>query len=68
MSRRDDETAAFPAVRVIAATELAILCVIDDDKIWVPQSQVHDDSEVWAKGDEGTLVVTAWWAEQRGLV
>jgi len=34
----------------------------------VPQSQIHEDSEVWKRGDEGTLVVTQWWAEQRGLV
>ncbi|MFA4971166.1 MAG: hypothetical protein WC683_01040 [bacterium] len=34
--------------------------------VWVPQSQVHEDSEVYQEGDEGTLVVSEWWAEQQG--
>lgn len=37
------------------------------DEMWVPKSQVHEDSEVWKHGQEGTLVVSTWWAEQRGL-
>lgn len=35
---------------------------------WIPQSQVHDDSEVWRTGDRGQLVLTRWIAEQKGLV
>lgn len=36
--------------------------------LWVPQSQVDDDSEVWKAGQTGTLVVSEWWANERGLV
>ncbi len=34
---------------------------------WIPQSQVHDDSEVWRERDHGELVVSRWIAEQKGL-
>ena len=36
-------------------------------ELWVPQSAVHDNSEVWKLGQSGKLVVYAWWAELRGL-
>lgn len=31
---------------------------------WVPKSVLHDDSEVFSKGDIGKVVVEAWWGEQ----
>lgn len=49
------------------ATAAALLCVIDGKEHWVPQSQIDDDSEVFAKGGEGKLVTTLWWAEKAGL-
>jgi len=54
--------------KAIAESEKAIKVVIDGEAHWIPQSQIHDDSEVWKKGDEGELVVTQWIAEQKGLV
>ena len=38
----------------------------DDGTGWVPQSQIHEDSEVYQMGDSGSLVVTRWIAEQKG--
>jgi len=38
----------------------------DDDGEWIPQSQIHDDSEVYKEGHTGTLVVTAWFARKKG--
>jgi hypothetical protein len=38
----------------------------DDGTAWVPQSQIHEDSEVYQMGDSGSLVVTRWIAEQKG--
>ena len=35
---------------------------------WIPQSQIHDDSEVWRAGDTGRLVLTRWIARQKGFV
>lgn len=40
-----------------------------DEDVWVPHSQIHEDSEVYGMGadeTEGTLVVKKWFAEQRG--
>lgn len=62
-----DEVAEFEDVTVKAQTERAILCEIDGEEHWVPQSQVHDVSEVWKKGDTGKLVVARWWAVKEGL-
>lgn len=35
-------------------------------KIWVPKSQIHDDSEVFQNGQSGKLVVTEWLAKEKG--
>ena len=64
----DDNTVEFEDVFVEAETPLAILCEIDGKKCWIPQSQIQADSEVWHAEDQGTLVVTRWWAEKEGLV
>lgn len=50
-----------------AETASAILVVVDGDEIWIPQSQVDDDSEVYSKGDEGALVITDFIADKKGL-
>jgi hypothetical protein len=41
-----------------------------DEEVWIPQSQIHDDSEVYDAEDnaEGTLVVKRWFAEKKGWV
>ena len=53
----------------LRATDKAILVRIQDDlELWIPQSVVHDDSEVWKEDDEGTLIVAGWFAEKNGLV
>jgi hypothetical protein len=62
-----DSTAQFNDVRATAATAKALLCVVGGEEHWVPRSQIHDNSEVYEKGHEGKLVVTAWWADKAGL-
>lgn len=37
------------------------------DEVWIPKSQIHEDSEVTESGDEGNLVITRWLAEQMGV-
>ena len=34
--------------------------------VWVPFTAVHDDSEVWHKGDVGTLILHEWYATKKG--
>lgn len=56
-------------VKVIHATSKAIL--IDSDELseeWIPNAAVHNDSEVYQKGDEGTLTIHGWFAEKKGWI
>lgn len=54
--------------KCIAETSKALLitCPEMDEDFWIPTSQVHDDSEVFEKDHEGTLVISLWLARQRG--
>jgi hypothetical protein len=54
-------------VEAIAETDKALLCIIDCEEVWGPLSQICEESEVTAKGDFGTLVVTTWFAKSAGL-
>ncbi len=49
-------------------TEKALLVVVEGEETWIPKGQIHDDSEVYRQGHTGTLIVSLWIAEQRGLV
>jgi len=65
-----DDVVEFNDVKVIKASERAILCRCDDwyaDE-WIPLSQISDDSDVFEEGDEGLLIVTEWIATQKGLI
>jgi hypothetical protein len=62
------DVAEFEDAVCVRATDKAILVRIDGKEHWIPQTQVHADSEVFSEGDEGKLVVTQWIAEQKGLV
>ena len=53
-------------VLCVRQTDKAILVVVDGAEEWVPQSQIDEDSEVWQEGDEGTLIVSGWFAEKMG--
>lgn len=54
----------------IQSTDKAILVSAPDfdEPRWIPQSMVHDDSDVWEKGDEGILIVQEWWAKKQGWI
>lgn len=54
-------------VTVKRETEAAILVVVEGEEIWIPKSQIHDDSEVYEKDTEGQLVIPLWLAEAKGL-
>lgn len=65
---RATEFVTIDDVTALRSSDKALLCVIDGEHLWVPQSQIADDSEVYERGHEGKLVVTHWWASERGLV
>lgn len=65
---------AFEGVKIgngvgVKETERALLVKLDDeeDERWIPKSVIHDDSEVFEEGGEGTVVVAPWWAKKEGL-
>jgi hypothetical protein len=51
-----------------AQTDKALLCDFGDKEVWVPQSQIHDNSDVWQVGDKGDLMVSVWWATKAGVI
>lgn len=64
----DDEGTEIGEGKCIRATARAILVKLETgEEEWIPKSCVHDNSEVWDEGQEGTVVVKTWWAEQAGL-
>ena len=38
------------------------------EPLWIPKSQIDDDSEVYAAGTSGTLIVSEWIATEKGLL
>lgn len=36
-------------------------------EFWIPSSQVHDNSEVYQKGDTGKLIMSRWIAQQKNI-
>lgn len=53
-----------------ARSGLAILVVDEDDnEVWIPESQIDADSEIWSFTDIGTqgkLVIPEWLAKKKG--
>ena len=60
---------SIPGVWCIKETEKAI-CVeaheVEPGLTWIPKSQIHDNSEVWKSDQNGELLVSDWFADQRG--
>ena len=77
MTRYDDdsdETVTFADATAVYATERALRVRIPRPgraplETWVPQSVIHEDSEVYDAGANATgrLVLKLWWAEREGL-
>ena len=65
-----DETVEFEDARCIRETQKAIQVRLSDRQrpIWIPQSIVHDDSEVYKFGQSGKLVLPEWFALRMGLI
>lgn len=71
MKMTDDEGVSLGEAGVKRLTSKAMLVVLfdrDNDEIWIPLSQIHDDSEVYDEDNRsGKLVVSSWFAEKEGL-
>lgn len=73
MAREEDKGFLVGRVYCIWETKDAIKCRMDEDgyfnlytEFWVPQSAVHDNSEVYKMGHHGKLIVKSWWAKKQG--
>lgn len=67
-NRKEPETISFPNVRALDVDpRRGVLAAIDGEERWIPQNVIHDDSEVWRKGDEGVLVLQEWWVAETWL-
>jgi len=64
----NNQEVGFEDVEVLLDTGTALLVEIEEEKYWIPQSQVSEDSEVWKKGDSGRLVISRWIAKEKGLI
>lgn len=64
----EGEPVEFENIRCEYETSKAIFVNIEGIKCWIPKSQIHDNSEVYKAGTEGTLVITEWIAVKKGLV
>jgi hypothetical protein len=62
------EKVSIPDVTVKIETDKALLCNIHGEEIWIPKSQIDDDSEVYEEDTEGVLVIPKWLAEKKSLV
>ena len=60
----DGENVTYVAT-VVRETTAAVLCEFNEHKgmeKWIPKSCIHDDSEVYAIGHSGKLIVKSWFA------
>ena len=52
---------------VVAATDKAALCQIDEEEVWIPWSCIDEGSEIQKKGDKGLMWIPGWLAQEKGL-
>lgn len=64
--RGNDRTVTIVGAKCLRQSKRAIFVrFLDVSPVWVPQSVVHADSEVYRENDVGTLVLMEWWARQQ---
>lgn len=64
-----DDAFDLPEAKIVRETDKAVLVEspeLPDSPLWMPKAVIHDDSEVFQHGDEGTLLVKMRFAEERG--
>ncbi len=59
----------FDNTVVRSETDEAIQVELDDGRtFWIPKSLIHDDSESYELGTDGTLIVPEWLASVKGML
>lgn len=63
----DEKNVVISEATCVRESKKAVLVRVEGKEFWVPQSQVHKDSEVWVANDQGKLIISKWIAIERGL-
>tara|TARA_A100001391_G_C5053272_1_gene274032 strand:- start:453 stop:719 length:267 start_codon:yes stop_codon:yes gene_type:complete len=58
----------FECMHVEKETEKALQVVINNQTLWVPKSQIAEDSEVSSEGQSGVIKLSEWIAGEKGLL
>lgn len=66
MSHFDENGFDYGEVEGIKETLKALLVDDGTQEFWVPKSQIHESSEVNTDTDAGMLIVSAWFAREKG--
>lgn len=63
-----DDEIGCDSVFCFRESPLALLVRLDDGReVWIPKSQISDNSEVFCEGQRGELVVSRWFAEKEDI-
>jgi len=62
------EPVEFDDVEVMVDSGKSILCNVDGAEVWIPKSQISDESEVYEEGTSGKLIIPRWLAVDRKLM
>jgi hypothetical protein len=60
-------------VSFITQTDKAVLVEYEGEEMWIPDSQIDEDSDIYAgcdltRGEEGTLICSEWIAKQKNMI
>lgn len=63
------ETVTFDNVDVLQETEYALRVIVENEELWIPKSQIDEESEVQDKESSGgELIITKWLAKKKSLI
>jgi hypothetical protein len=62
-----DRIIAIKDVEVVAESEGGLVCRIEGRQVEIPTLLVQPGSQVWTRGDRGTLLVPLWLASELGV-
>lgn len=54
--------------KTVGQSDKALKVVVAGKSLWIPKSQIHEDSECYKPDTSGTLVIPEWLAIDKGLV
>ena len=69
MTWNDEDVVELEVSEVLKETDLAVLCVIEEDEVWLPKSQIREGVELLSEGTVDVVItIPQWLAEEKGLV